>query len=69
MRALHPEYNFVFGLVDKAVDYWRYTRAEACELQSKMLAMACQDSKRADAERGVRILIEDEISTPMARIS
>ena len=60
LRTLHPDFNFLFTIIDTAVHHWGYTLEDACELQSRMVGMACEHAKKLDAQRGSRIIVEDE---------
>ena len=66
LRALHPDFSFLFRIVDVAVENWSYSVEAACELQSNMVALACEHAKKLDAARGVQIVIEDETCSAAA---
>ena len=57
LRALHPEYDFVFELAENARDRWHYDEKRASQTQIHMIENALEVALRADHERGIEIII------------
>ena len=60
LRKLHPEYEFIFSIKDSAQARWHYTLQDAERTQAFMIENAFEVAKRADAEKGLEIVIEDD---------
>ena len=58
LRALHPEYEFILSIKDSAQARWGYTPKDAERTQAHMIENAVEVAKRADAEKGLEIVIE-----------
>ena len=58
LRALHPEYEFIFSIKDSAQARWGYTPEDAERTQAHMIENAVEVAKRADQEKGLEIIIE-----------
>jgi hypothetical protein len=63
LRALHPECAFVFLIAEAAAQDWGRSLEDACEWQSHVVALACQEAKKRDALIGRYVVIEDETCT------
>jgi hypothetical protein len=60
IQEMHPEYDFVFTLEEKALTFWGYGPERAREIQSDLLAVVCAHGRKMDAAKGITIIIEDE---------
>ena len=58
LRKLHPEYEFIFSITETAQGRWHYKPEDAQRTQAHMIENAFEVAKRADAEKGLEIVIE-----------
>ena len=58
LRALHPEYEFIFSIKESAQAHWRYSPEEAERTQLHMIENAFEVAKRSDHDKGLEIIIE-----------
>ena len=58
LRALHPEYDFIFSIKENARSRWHYTAEDAERTQAHMIENAFEVAKRADHDNGLEIVIE-----------
>jgi len=59
LRALHPEYEFIFSIKESAQARWKYTPQDAERTQAHMIENAFEVAKRSDHDNGLEIVIED----------
>jgi hypothetical protein len=58
LRALHPEYEFIFSIKDSAQERWGYAPKDAERTQAHMIENAFEVAKRSDHDKGLEIIIE-----------
>ncbi len=59
LQQMHPEYNFVFTIAQRAVAYWSYEPDRARESQENMERIACEHARQHDLARGLEVIVED----------
>ena len=57
LRAMHPEYNFVFELKQHSRERWNYSPKSAEQTQLHMIENACEVALRSHREEGLEIII------------
>ena len=60
LRERHPGYTFVFHVEHNALNHWSYSPDSARAVQNKMLEVVCQSARKIDAEKGLKVVIEEE---------
>ena len=59
LEHMHPEYNFVFTIAQRALTTWSYDLLRAQQSEENMIRIACEHARQQDWLKGLDIVIED----------